>query len=71
MKGDRRADYLAHTIDAARVAMSYAEDMEKPQFLSDRRTQQAVLLNIMVIGEAATQLAQTAPDVVNACPDVP
>ena len=30
--------------------------MEKPQFLSDRRTQQAVLLNIMVIGEAATQL---------------
>jgi uncharacterized protein with HEPN domain len=44
MKGDRRADYLAHMIDAARVAMSYAEDMEKPQFLSDRRTQQAVLL---------------------------
>lgn len=71
MKADRSADYLGHMIEATRAAMSYVEGMDKALFLADRRTQQAVMLNIVIIGEAATQLAQAAPDLIVACPDVP
>jgi uncharacterized protein with HEPN domain len=71
MKPERSADYLGHMIDAARDAMSYVDGMDKADFLADRRTQQAVLHNIMVIGEAATQLGQIAPALLAACPDVP
>ena len=71
MKPDRSADYVGHMIEAARDAMSWLDGMDKATFLADRRTQQAVLHNIMVIGEAATQLGQMAPAVVAECPDVP
>lgn len=71
MKPDRRADYLQHMADAAAAALSYVDGMDKAVFLVDRRTQQAVLHNIMVIGEAATQLAQAAPDWVASQPQIP
>lgn len=71
MKPERSADYIGHMIDAARDAMSWLDGMDKAAFLADRRTQQAVLHNIMVIGEAASQLGQIAPAVVAASPDVP
>lgn len=71
MKPDRSADYLGHMIEAAGAAMSYVQGMDQNGFMQDRRTQQAVLHNIMVIGEAATQLAQTAPALVASCPEVP
>jgi len=35
--------------------------LDKDGFLADRRTQQAVILNIVVIGEAATELANDHP----------
>ena len=52
----RLADYLDHIIQAATLACSYVEGITKGQFLSDRRTQQPVILNIVIIGEAATKL---------------
>lgn len=71
MKPKRRADYLAHMVDAVQTALSYVDGMDLAGFLADRRTQQAVLHNILVLGEAATQLGQAAPDWVAACPDIP
>jgi uncharacterized protein with HEPN domain len=32
--------------------------MSKDEFLADRRTQQAVMLNLVIIGEAVTRLLQ-------------
>jgi uncharacterized protein with HEPN domain len=52
----RLPDYLDHMIEAARLACSYVEGMSKEDFLADKRTQQAVILNIVVIGEVATRL---------------
>ena len=40
------------------------EGFSKENFLADRRTQQAVILNIVVIGEAATKLADEYPEFV-------
>ncbi len=67
----RLADYLDHIIVAAREARSYTEGMSKESFLSDRRTQQAVILNIIIIGEAAAKLIQRYSDFLDRHPGVP
>lgn len=67
----RLADYLRHMADAARKTGSYIEGMEKADFLADERTQQAVILNLVIIGEAATRLLQSHVDFLDCYPDVP
>ena len=52
----RLIDYLDHMLEAARQACLYVETMNKADFLSDRRTQQAVILNLLILGEAVTKL---------------
>lgn len=66
----RQADYLSHMLEAASLAQSYVEGINKTDFLHDKRTQQAVILNIMVIGEAATKLADEYPEFVSKFPQV-
>jgi uncharacterized protein with HEPN domain len=67
----RQLDYVAHILEAIRLVGSYVVGMEREAFLADRKTQQAVILNILVIGEAATQLINTYPDWVARHPEVP
>lgn len=71
MKPQRAIDYLDHMIGAAEAAVSYIHGMDRAHFETDRRTQQAVLHNFMILGEASTQLAQQAPDVIASHPEVP
>ena len=66
----RHADYLSHMLEAISLAQSYVEGISKTDFLLDKRTQQAVILNIMVIGEAATKLADEYPEFVAKFPQV-
>ena len=68
---NRLVDYLEHMLAAAQLATSYVEGMEKDDFLADKRTQQAVILNIVVIGEAATKIVTGHPDFVEQHPDIP
>jgi len=63
-QGLRQADYLSHMLEAASLAQGYVIGMAKADFLRDKRTQQAVILNIMVIGETATKLADEYPEFV-------
>lgn len=67
----RQADYLEHMLDAIRLARSYVDSVSRQDFLADRKTQQAVILNIVVIGEAATQLASEFPAFVDQTPELP
>jgi uncharacterized protein with HEPN domain len=67
----RITDYLGHMLDAVQLACSYVEGLNQEGFLADRRTQQAVMLNLVVIGEAATKLANDHPEFVARYPDVP
>lgn len=64
-------DYLDHIEQAATLATGYVRDMTRRTFLDDRKTQQAVIYNIMIIGEAATQIINEYPDFVAAHPDIP
>ncbi len=56
MKAHRAADYLEHMLEAAQQACLYMEGLEKADFLNDKRTQQAVILNLVILGEAVTKL---------------
>lgn len=57
--------------DAIRLACSYVEGMSRKDFLEDKKTQQAVILNIAIIGEAATQLVTECPDFALLHPETP
>lgn len=58
MTQHRLVDYLGHVEQAAQRACHYSDGMTKQDFLDDTRTQQAVILNIVIIGEAVTRLLQ-------------
>ncbi len=59
----RQAEYLEHMLSAIRLVRTYTAGLSKADFLNDTKTQQAVILNILVIGEAATKLADEHPEI--------
>ena len=63
-------DYLQHIREAAALILEYTKGMSKEAFLGDRRTQQAVLMNLMVMGEATALLRNEHPDFVAMHPEV-
>lgn len=67
----RLFDYLDHMAEAVRLAVGYVEGLDKSAFLSDKRTQQAVIMNILIIGEAAGKIAAEYPAFVEAHPEIP
>lgn len=69
--GSRVPDYLGHMLEATRLASTYVEGMTKVEFLADRRTQQAVILNLITIGEAAARMVNEYPEFAASHPDVP
>lgn len=56
MTANHLPDYLDHMLEAALQACAYVEGLSKEEFLGDKRTQQAVVLNLILIGEEATKL---------------
>lgn len=67
----RLLDYLGHMQQAAQEACSFVDGLEKDGFLVDRRTQQAVVMSLVIVGEAATKVMDGFPDFVRAHPEVP
>lgn len=62
MTDDKLTVYIAQMLDAATMATSYVEGYDKDDFLADKRTQQAVTMNILILGEVATKIAQNHPE---------
>ena len=56
-------ELLEHMCEAVGQSLTYVEGLEKDDFLSDKRTQQAVILNLIILGEAATKLMDRYPEV--------
>ncbi len=67
----RLPDYIDHMLEAVGQACSYVEGMPKLDFLDDKRTQQAVVLNLIVIGEVATKILKGHEDFANQHANVP
>ena len=58
----RLPDYLAHMRQAIADAQSFTEGMAQPDFEQDKRTQQAVVMSLIVLGEAATKVMDKHPE---------
>ena len=71
MNENRLPDYLDHMQQAAADARSFVEGLAKNDFLTDKRTQQAVIMSLIIIGEAATKVMDGYVEFTQAHADVP
>ena len=62
MTVNRLPDYLGHMCQAIADAQSFTEGMDQVDFVQDKRTQQAVVMSLIVLGEAATKVMDKYPD---------
>ena len=67
----RLPEYLGHIVQAIDRVHSYVEDMVELTFLQDGKTQDAVIRNFEVIGEASNNIKKFHPEFVNQHPEVP
>ena len=71
MSENRLPDYLQHMRLATADAVGFVEGLNRADFLADKRTQQAVVMSLVIIGEAATKLMDTDQAFVQAHPSIP
>lgn len=71
MNENRLPDYLKHIREAAENARSFVEGMTREEFLADKRTQQAVIMSVIIIGEATTKIMDRYPGFVDGNPTIP
>ena len=71
MSENRLPDYIDHIEQAAADVRSFLEGLTKDDFLADKRTQQAVTMSLIIIGEAATKVMESYALFTQAHPEVP
>lgn len=71
MNQSRLADYLDHIQQAAGNASAFVEGLSLADFMQDKRTQHAVTMSLIIIGEAAAKLMDSHADFVRSHPEVP
>lgn len=71
MSENHLPDYLDHIQQAAADARSFVEGLAKDDFLADKRTQQAVIMSLIIIGEAATKIMDGNAEFTQAHPELP
>lgn len=67
----RIPDYLGHIVEAIERIHRYVEDMSEVGFLDDEKTQDAVVRNFEIIGEAARNIEPYHSAYAEAHPEVP
>lgn len=71
MNESRLSDYLEHIYQAAVDAGNFVDGLDKHDFLADKRTQQAVIMSFVIIGEAAAKVMDSNAEFVEQHPEVP
>lgn len=71
MTVSRLPEYLEHMEQAATDACTFVSGLAKDDFLADRRTQQAVIMSLVIIGEAATKIMDGDAGFVSSHPEIP
>jgi uncharacterized protein with HEPN domain len=62
---------LAEMLDAVASVMDYVQGLDRDAFLKDARTQDAVCMRLLTLGEAAGALLRHFPDFENNSPGIP
>ena len=71
MSGNRLIDYLEHMQQAAMDACAFVQGMAREDFQQDKRTQQAVIMSLIILGEAATKVMDSHAEFAQEHPQVP
>lgn len=67
----RLADYLDHILQSIANIREYVAGMDETTFAKDRRTQDAVIRNLEIIGEASRNIERRYPEFAASHPAVP
>jgi uncharacterized protein with HEPN domain len=67
----RVADYLAHIAQAIERIQRYTGDMNEVAFSRDQLTQDAVIRNLEIVGEACRNIERDHADFAAAHPELP
>jgi len=57
----RLPEYLRHIVEAVERIHHYTENMSEVEFMGDRKTQDAVIRNFEIIGEASRNIERHHP----------
>lgn len=71
MSLSRLGDYLDQMLTAANDARRFVDGMSKEDFLADKRTQQAVVMSLVIIGEAAARIMDKHSEFIADHPEIP
>jgi uncharacterized protein with HEPN domain len=71
VKDDRLSAYIDAMLQAAEDAVAYAQGLSHSDFLADKRTQHAVALNFMIIGECASKILYKYSEFAESRQDIP
>lgn len=64
-------EYLQHIVDAIERIERYTADMTELSFLEDEKTQDAVVRNLEIIGEASNNVLKGHPKFTKQYPEIP
>lgn len=67
----RLADYLGHILQAIGRIKEYVQGMDEAAFSRDHRTQDAVVRNLEIIGEASRNIEKRYPEFAQEHADIP
>ena len=70
MNENRLPDYIDHIQQAGADACSFVDGLGKADFVDDKRTQQAVIMSLIIIGEAATKVMDGYAEFTQSHPEV-
>lgn len=71
MKRPQAGDYVAHMLEAIDRIQIYTAGLTEADFRSSQLVQDAVIRNFEVIGEAAGNLLNVAPEIATSHPEIP
>lgn len=67
----RVKDFLGHILEAIGRIESYTADLSVAEFEDDGKTQDAVIRNLEIVGEACSNIRKHVPEFLKAHPEVP
>lgn len=70
----RAISALGHLLtmqEAGQQALEYCIGIDHAEFLADKKTHQAVLFNLMIVGEASARIIKSDPSFTDRFPEIP
>jgi uncharacterized protein with HEPN domain len=68
---ERHEEYLQHILESAAKVARYTAALDKSAFLGDEKTQDAVIRNLEIIGEASRRILEECPGFAEQHAEVP